>query len=98
MLKFNILQAAGLFQLCPGQDGGCEVAIHAVHELFNHPDTKVILLIDTSKAFNSLTRNMALLNIQKLCPFFYTIKTHNSELQGLGGSSKWCPNRLETHT
>ena len=30
VLQFDILQAAGVSQLCTGQDSGCEAAIHAV--------------------------------------------------------------------
>ena len=36
-------------------------------------DTEAVLLVDTSNAFNSLTRKTALLNIRSLCPSFATV-------------------------
>ena len=69
--------------MCAGQDSGCESAIHAVHDLFNHPETEPILLIDASNAFNSQARHTALLNIQELCPLFSVplINTYQSPVE-----------------
>ena len=47
---------------------GCEAAVHAMHQVFESPDTDGVLLVDASNAFNSLNRQTALLNIKRLCP------------------------------
>ena len=48
-----------------GQQAGCEVAVHAMSSLYDSQTTEAILLVD---AFNSLNREVALRNIQHLCP------------------------------
>ena len=45
-----------------------EAAVHAVHTLFHREDTEALLLVDASNAFNSLNRQTALHNIQRLLP------------------------------
>ena len=35
LLKKDVLQAAGLLQLCGGQVAGSEAAIHAVHDVMS---------------------------------------------------------------
>jgi len=55
ILRQDILNASGCLQLCAGQWGGCEAAVHAMRGLFNRKDTDGILLVDASNAFNSLT-------------------------------------------
>jgi len=52
VLKFDMLQAVGSSRLCPGQESGCESAIHTVCELFNHPETETNLLFDASITFS----------------------------------------------
>ena len=42
---------AGAMQLCVGQIGGVEAAVHAVNSLFHLEETEVILLVDASNAF-----------------------------------------------
>jgi len=70
VLEFDMIQAVGASKLSAGQASGCVAAIHALSGLFNKRDTKAILLIDASNAFNSLTRHKALLSIPQLCPPF----------------------------
>ena len=36
VLRQDILNTSGCLQLCAGQRGGCEVAVHAIKELFYH--------------------------------------------------------------
>ena len=38
-----------------------------MRKLFNDPDTKTVLLVDASNAFNTLNWKVAHLNIQKKC-------------------------------
>lgn len=68
VLKADITEAAGSTQLCAGQPGGCEAIIHAMNELFGHPGTEGLLLVDADNAFNSLNRATALRNIRFVCP------------------------------
>jgi len=43
---------------------GVEVATHSMKTLFSNDNTRGMLLVDASDAFNSLNRNVALQNIQ----------------------------------
>ena len=63
----------GFLQLCAGQISGVEAAAHTVHQLFDDPATEDVLLVDAENAFNSLNRQVALRNIQYLCPSLATI-------------------------
>ena len=55
-------------QMCLGQKCGIEHAIHALRKAYESPEVEGILLIDAQNAFNSLNRELALKNIDKLCP------------------------------
>lgn len=63
----------GTNQLCAGQPGGCEAAVHAVRRLYESSDCETILLVNASITFNSLDRHLALHNIYLLCPSVATI-------------------------
>ena len=65
VIKSDVQSSAGSIQLCAGQIGGAEAAIHAVRELF---ESEAVLLVDAHNAFNSLNRQVALRNIPSLCP------------------------------
>ena len=67
---------AGCIQLCAGQVSGIEAAIHAMNVSFEDAGTEAALLVDASNAFNSLNREVALRNIQNLCPALATIATN----------------------
>ena len=73
IIREDIQEAAGCLQLCAGQISGIEAAVHAVRALFEKEETEALLLVDASNAFNSLNRQTALHNIQRLCPSFSTI-------------------------
>ena len=64
----DIEEAAGPLQVCAGQDGGCEAAVHAVREIFKNPESEAVLLVDATNAFNTLNRLAALHNITVSCP------------------------------
>ena len=64
----DVEAAAGPLQLCAGQDGGCEAAVHAMRKIFVDQDTEAVLLVDASNAFNSINRQAALHNISIMCP------------------------------
>ena len=72
LLKKDVLQAAGLLQLCGGQVAGSEAAIHVMHDVFNDDNTEGILLIDAENAFNSINRKVMLHNLKLICPVIAT--------------------------
>ena len=73
VIRVDVQEAAGSMQLCAGQISGTEAAVHAVRALYESDETEAILLIDASNVFNSLNRQAALHNIQRLCPALATI-------------------------
>ena len=62
-----------LLQLCTGVPSGCEAAVYAMSKLFNDGNIQGVLLIDAANAFNSLNRNVALHNMNYVCPAITTI-------------------------
>ena len=68
----DIQEVAGSMQLCAGQISGTETAVHAVRTMFHKEETEALLLVDASNAFDSLNRQTALHNIQRLCPSLAT--------------------------
>ena len=71
IVKTDVQDAAGSLQVCAGQPGGCESAIHAMRTIYEDDDTDAVLLIDAANAFNSMNRGAMLANIQRLCPIIY---------------------------
>ena len=76
VLRDNIQDAAGSLQLCAGQLSGCEAAVHSMYKVFQSPETEAAILVDASNDFNSLNRQVALRNIQQLCPPLSMILTN----------------------
>ena len=68
ILALDIKEVAGSFQLCAGQEAGCEAAVHAMRKIFQRECTEAILQVDATNAFNRLNRQATLRNIQVLCP------------------------------
>ena len=68
-----VKEAAGPLQVCTGQDGGCEAAVHAMRTIFKNDCTEGCLLVDASNAFNYLNRRAALHNVSVLCPPLSTV-------------------------
>ena len=79
-LRNDLLYSAGNLQLCAGQKAGCEIAIHAVVDLFNDDDNHGILQIDAHNAFNSINRKVAIHNMKILCPEFATFVSNSYHL------------------
>ena len=69
----DVQNTSGCLQLCGGQISGIEAAVHAVRTAFESDENEAVLLADASNAFNSLNRQVALHNIQRLCPPLATI-------------------------
>ena len=89
LTKRDVIEACGSLQLCAGQKSGSEVAVQAMHTIFEADDTDAVSLIDASNAFNTLNRAAALDNIRILCPMIvvYAINTYRqpARLFILGG-------------
>ena len=73
VLNSDIQEAAGPLQASAGLKGGAEAAIHVMRDIFNEESTDGVILVDASNAFNSLNRQVALHNIQYICPPFATV-------------------------
>ena len=73
VVKKDVMLAAGPLQLYTGVPSGCEAAVHAMSKLFNDENILGVLLIDAANAFNSLKRNVAMHNINYVCPAIATI-------------------------
>ena len=71
--KSDLQDVTGSLQLCGSQIAGIEAAVHAVRSAFNGDEFQAILLVDASNAFNALNRQVALHNIQHLCPPLATV-------------------------
>ena len=68
VLKSNILNVTDYQQLCAGLEPGCEVAVHAVVDLFDEDTSHGFIQIEASNAFNSINRTLILHNARILCP------------------------------
>ena len=89
VLGHDVLETVGSAQLCAGQKGGCEAAVHALRSSFEFESSEAILLVDAKNAFNSLNRRTALLNILHLCPSIarFLVNSYRSEVNlYIGGS------------
>ena len=60
MIKEDVQETVGSLQVCAGQSGGCEAAIHAMRTIYENEDTDRILLVDAANAFNSINREAML--------------------------------------
>ena len=69
----DVQDISGCLQLCGGQISGIEAAVHAVRTAFESDENEAVLLVDATNVFNSLNRQVALHNIQRLCPLLATI-------------------------
>ena len=76
------MDVTGSVQLCAGQKGGCEAAVHTMRFLFQSGSAEAILLVDATNAFNSLNRQTALRNILHLCPSIarFLINAYRSDI------------------
>ena len=68
VLGDDVVNAAGVDQMCTGQPAACEAVVHAVKKAFEREAFDGLLLVDADNAFNRLNRRVALLNIRHICP------------------------------
>ena len=67
-LKEDFMQSVGSLQVCAGEDAGCESSIHAMRTIYEDQSAEAVFLVDASKAFNSINRNVFLHNVEVTCP------------------------------
>ena len=67
VISKEIQQVAGTYQLCAGQKGGGEAAVHAMTMFLEEENTEG-LFVDATNVLNSLNYEAALRNVQSLCP------------------------------
>ena len=65
--------AAGSSQLCAGQIGGCEAAVHAIKQIFSSPSVDGVLLVDATNAFYELNHQVTLCDVEAACPVLASI-------------------------
>lgn len=68
VISDDIQHTANTYQLCAGQKGGCEAAVHAMRSLLENEQTKGLLFVDDTNAFDALNREAAMSSIRVLCP------------------------------
>ena len=66
--KSDVQESAGYTQLCAGHEGGCEVGVHAMMDIFGDDTTEGVLQVYAENAFNSLNREVMIHNVKILCP------------------------------
>ena len=76
VIKLDVLEASGTFQLCAGQEAGSKAAIHAMRQMFEDVESETVLLVDATNAFNNMDKKAALYNIHYLFPPLSTILTN----------------------
>ena len=90
ILKDDIQESAGPLQTATGLKTGAEIAIHSVQFIFEDSSTEVVTLVDPNNPINSISRKVALNNIQVTYPSFskILINTYRSPLRltVLGGA------------
>ena len=64
--RVDIVTSARFFQVCTVHEAGCKRLIYAMHT--EQSSTEAVLLVDTSNAFNSVSRNAFLYNVEIICP------------------------------
>ena len=66
LFLLDIQDAAGPLQVCAGKEGGCEAAVHGMHQFSAEQDVQGSLLVDTSNAFNTINRQEDI-HIKSIC-------------------------------
>ena len=94
--KVDAMKAVGPLQLSVGQEGGAEAAAHAMREIYKDEKTQGLLFVDAENAFNSMNRNTALHNVQRICPILstYLINTYRSPCKLFVANGKKHPNNF----
>ncbi len=80
VVKEDVIESGSTVQMCSGQKGGSEAAIHAMRSVFENEAAEAVILVDAANAFNNINRKALLHNVQVLCPIFtrYVINCYRS--------------------
>ena len=70
VVKEDVIASGSRVQMCSGQKGGSEAAIHAMRSVFENETAEAVILVDAANAFNNINRKALLHNVQVLCPIF----------------------------
>ncbi|XP_066919036.1 uncharacterized protein [Clytia hemisphaerica] len=70
VVKEDVIVGGSRVQMCSGQKGGSEAAIHAMRSVFENEAAEAVILVDAANAFNNINRKALLHNVQVLCPIF----------------------------
>ena len=68
ILKKDLVNSVDGVQMCVGQQGGAEAAVHAMVDIFEDDSSHGLIQVDANNAFNSLNRQVLLQNIFRACP------------------------------
>ena len=105
LVKTEVMETAGPLQVAAGIKSGAEANCHAMRQLFEDEDTEGLMIIDANNAFNNMNRQVALHNIQIVCPEVskYLINTYRRparllikdgdedlEIKSLEGTTQGC--------
>ena len=56
------MSSVSSMRVCTELETGCEVAIHAMHTIFEDKNTEAVILVDAANAFDSVNRKVFLNN------------------------------------
>ena len=83
VVRQDVQETTGSIQVCAGQPGGCEAAIHAMKDLFDDDETEIVLLMDALNAFNSINRaTMLRMSDDSVQQYIYTRTTVTPSMPG----------------
>lgn len=80
VLGCDILEIVGTAQLCAGQKGGCEAAVHALRSSFESEFSEAILLVDAKNAFNSSNCLVEHPSFMSIYCYRFLINSYRSEI------------------
>ncbi len=76
IVKGDVIISGSRVQMCSGQKGGSEAAIHSMRKAFESEGAEAVILVDAANAFNNINRKALLHNVQIMCPVFSNYVVH----------------------
>ena len=62
VLKKEVVSSARSLQVCAGQEGGSEAAIHIMEKISKEDSVEVVLQVDAANSFNPIKRRKVFLH------------------------------------
>ena len=56
IVKGDVIISGSRVQICSGQKGGSEAAIHLIRKAFESEGAEAVILVDAANAFNNINR------------------------------------------